>query len=96
MCTVAAGNETSHPVEVECPFCGHRFRMPLQALSAGVPLHCRGCSCDIPIATPALRQLLREIDKDLRSPDDLPIVLRPPACRPIDKRKAGNDGTTAG
>jgi hypothetical protein len=91
----AAGNETSHPVEVECPSCSHRLRVPLRTLSAGVQLPCRGCDSVIPIATCTLRQLLREIDKDLRTPDNLTIVLRPPICRPATQGDAGKDGEKA-
>jgi hypothetical protein len=92
MSPAAAGNETSHPVEVECPFCSHRLRVSLRSLSAGVELPCHGCNSVIPIATCTLRQLLREIDKDLRTPDDLTIVLRPPICRPAPEGDAGEDG----
>lgn len=73
----SAGNKTSHPVEIECPVCLRRLRLPLHTLSAGARFSCHGCQQDISIATPLLRQLLREIDRDLCTPDDLPIVLRP-------------------
>ena len=75
--SAAAGNKASHPVEIECPACRQRFRVPLNDLSAGVRLLCPDCKLEITVATPVLRQLLREIDKDLRTPDDLPIILRP-------------------
>lgn len=88
---MSATTENSHPVEVECPSCNHRFRVPLNALSAGVHFPCHGCGGDILIATPALRQLLREIDRDLRTADDLPIVLRPPECRPVAQRGADKE-----
>lgn len=91
-----AAAETSHPVEVECPSCSHRFRVPLKALSAGVSFPCRGCGGDILIATAVLRQLLREIEKDLRTAEDLPIVLRPPECRQVAERGAGKDKTQTG
>jgi len=81
-----AGNESSHPVDVECPCCSHRFRVPLKACSAGAALDCPNCNSNILIATPALRQLLQEIDNDLRTPDDLPIVLRPATFRLAVKR----------
>lgn len=73
----AAGNKASHPVEIECPACRQRFRVPLHALSAGARLTCQDCCYGLSISTPLLRQLLREIEKDLRTPDDLPIILRP-------------------
>jgi len=92
----AAGNENSHPVDVECPSCCHRFRVPLKAFSAGTALACPNCNSSILITTPALRQLLKEIDNDLRAPDDLPIVLRPPACHPVAKCDAGKDKTQTG
>jgi len=73
----AAGNKSSHPVQIECPACQQLTRVPLHALSAGARFSCHDCQHSISIATHALRQLLREIDKDLRTPDDLPIVLHP-------------------
>jgi DNA-directed RNA polymerase subunit RPC12/RpoP len=96
MSKATAGNENSHPVDVECPSCCHRFQAPLKAFSAGTALACPNCNSDILIATPALRQLLREIDNDLRSADDLPIVLRPPACRPVAKHDSGKGKTRTG
>lgn len=93
---MSATTETSHPVEVECPSCNNRFRVPLKTLSAGVNFPCHGCGGDILITTRALRQLLREIDNDLRSADDLPIVLRPPECRPTARRCADKDKTQTG
>lgn len=91
-----ASAESSHPVEVECPSCNRRFRVPLNALSAGMSLPCHGCGGDILIAIPALRQLLREIDKDLCTPDDLPIILRPSEFRPAAKRGTGHENSQAG
>lgn len=88
--SAAAGNKASHPVEIECPACRQRFRVPLNDLSAGVRLPCLTCKYEITIATPVMRQLLREIDKDLRTPDDLPIILRPNKNSLIAKR----DGIT--
>jgi len=79
---MSASSSPSHPVEIECPCCTRRFRVPLKALSVGRPLTCQGCAGRIEIATPALRQLLREIENDLRTPDDLPLLLRPTKCRP--------------
>jgi hypothetical protein len=69
--------------------------VPLQTLSAGVQLPCHGRDSVIPIATCTLRQLLREIDKDLRTPDDLPIVLRPAMSLPATGHNAGKDGEKA-
>jgi hypothetical protein len=96
MSTAAASKETGHPVEVECPCCSHRFRVPLPVLSTGVRLLCQGCNCDIPIATSTLRQLLREIDKDLRTPDDLPIFLRPAKGHPFATHDVDKDKTETG
>lgn len=96
MSTAAISNETGHPVAVECPCCSHRFQVPLPAFSTGVRLLCYNCNYDIPIATSTLRQLLREIDKDLRTPDDLPIVLRPAKCHSIATRDVDKDKTETG
>ena len=74
---MCAASQTSHPVDVECPSCSHRFRVPLNTLSVGERLSCRSCGGEILIATSALRQLLREIDKDLHTPDDRPLLLQP-------------------
>jgi DNA-directed RNA polymerase subunit RPC12/RpoP len=91
-----ASNENSHPVDVECPSCSHRFQVPLKACSAGAALACLNCNSNILIATPVLRQLLQEIDNDLRAPDDLPIVLRPAKCCPAAKICSGKDKTPTG
>jgi DNA-directed RNA polymerase subunit RPC12/RpoP len=91
-----ASNENSHPVDVECPSCSHRFQVPLKACSAGAALACLNCNSNILIATPVLRQLLQAIDNDLRAPDDLPIVLRPAKCCPAAKICSGKDKTTTG
>jgi len=67
----------SHPVEIECPNCRHRFPVPLCELSLGDDVPCGSCRSQIQIATPAIRQLLQQIDTDLDTPQDLPILLRP-------------------
>jgi DNA-directed RNA polymerase subunit RPC12/RpoP len=93
MSIATASNENSHPVEVECPSCSHPFRVPLKACSAGTAFTCPNCNSNILIATPALRQLLQEIDNDLRTSDDLPIMLRPAKFRPAAKRGPGKEKT---
>jgi DNA-directed RNA polymerase subunit RPC12/RpoP len=68
MSTAPACNENSHPVDVECPSCSHRFQVPLKAFSAGTALICPNCNSNILIATPALRQLLQAIDNESACP----------------------------
>jgi len=77
MISAGAGKQYSHPVDVECPCCSHRFLVPLKTFSPGAELTCPDCSAGILIGSSTLHQLLQEIDNDLHTPNDLPIVLRP-------------------
>lgn len=73
----ASADQSAHPVGIECPVCGHRFRVPINSLSLGGTISCQACNRDILITTRVIRQLLRQIDSDLSAPQDLPFLLRP-------------------
>lgn len=87
----ASADTGSHPVEIECPSCGHRFRVPIKGVSVGGSVPCHSCKFDILIATCTIRQLLQQIDTDLRTHQDLPILLRPPVSQPADIRNTAED-----
>jgi len=74
----------SHPVAIACPNCGCRFPVPLCELSLGDDIPCPGCRVRILLATPVIRQLLQQIDTDLGTPQDLPILLLPKTFRAAD------------
>lgn len=90
MSKAADGKGKSHPVDVECPSCCRRFKVPLSAFSPGTVKTCPSCNSNIQIATDALLQLLQEIDNDLDTTEDLPLVLKSAECRPSTERDCGN------
>lgn len=82
----------SHPVEIECPSCRQRFPVPLCDVTLGGDVTCANCRARILLATPAIRQLLQQIDTDLDTPQDLPILLRPKKLLAVDAaRETGGE-----